>query len=582
MADRRLILCGSARLAAGQRDWAGAPGLRLRLGREKGQVHLRLDHLTRGMCANAPDEAVDLLEVAAYVYAADQAVTRGGTRQFDYGGRWRRHFRFEIPVRKPELWKSPAVADALSETLGFLSDDDYEFGFTRLADPPPLQRYLFDEGEGGEFEEAVLFSGGLDALGGAVLEVLRGQRRVVLVSHRPVSKIYARQCKLVQRIAEHVPRRDQRPLHLAVEVNAGKGLGREFTQRARSFLFAATAAAAARMCRLSRIRFYENGVVSLNLPLSPQVLGGRATRTTHPKTLYGFERLFSALFGRFRVENPFQWETKAGILAGVRAAGHGGLCGLTSSCAHTFEQTIEHSHCGRCTQCVDRRLTALAAGLTDAEDPAGMYASDVLTGPRDGADLIVIERYVGTLLRAGRFKDARSFLAAFPEVSRALPHVGLPAGEAAERIRALYARHAEQVSAGLAAAVRRESDGIVQWRRPANCLLSIVCGRGVRARASGRPQLTLDAATFEARLGSNACFLGNTMEWRLLARLNRRPGAFVSIDSLRDEVWEDSPAEKYTIQRTASNLRRKLRDSGMAEVVIDGSQKDYYRVLVGG
>jgi len=591
MADRRLILCGSAELAAGQRTWAAVPELRLRLGREKGRVHLRLEHLTRSMCANAPDEVVDLLEVAAYVYAADQAVTRGGTRQFDYGGRWRRHFRLEIPVRRPEVWRRREVIDALTETLGFLSDDDYEFGFSRLTAPPPLQRYLFDEGDGGDFEEAMLFSGGLDSLGGAVREILQGHRKVVLVSHRPVSKIYARQCGLVQQITQRLSRRDLRPLHVAVEVNKGRALGRDFTQRARSFLFAAVAAATARLCQLSRIRFYENGVVSLNLPLSPQVLGGRATRTTHPKTLSGFERLFSALFGPFRVENPFLWETKATILEGVRAAAHGDLSALTSSCAHTVEQTLEHPHCGRCTQCVDRRLTALAAGLNDAEDPPGKYASDVLTGPRDGADLIVVERYVGTLLRAGRFQDARSFLAAFPEISRVLPNVEGPAADAAERIRALHAKHAEQVTRGLAAVVRRDSEGIVRWRHPANCLLSIACGRGARpgaarqsaaAGAAGPPKLTMDVDTFEAQLGTKACPLGNTKEFHLLARLNRRPGVYVSVNSLRDDVWCDGETAKNTIQRTVSNLRRKLNEAKMTEVVIDGSQKDHYRLVLDG
>ena len=40
------------------------------------------------------------------------------------------------------------------------------------------------------------------------------------------------------------------------------------------------------------LRFYENGVVSMNLPMSAQVVGTRATRTTHPRVLAGFEQLF--------------------------------------------------------------------------------------------------------------------------------------------------------------------------------------------------------------------------------------------------------------------------------------------------
>jgi hypothetical protein len=78
-----------------------------------------------------------LVELAALVYVTDQAISRGGVREFEYGKRFNRHFRFEVQVRRPE------VLSALQDTLGFLSDDLYEFGFSRLSDPPPFERYLF-------------------------------------------------------------------------------------------------------------------------------------------------------------------------------------------------------------------------------------------------------------------------------------------------------------------------------------------------------------------------------------------------------------------------------------------------------
>ena len=62
-------------------------------------------------------------------------------------------------------------------------------------------------------------------------------------------------------------------------------------------------------------------MTSLNLPVSPQVLGGRASRTTHPKVLDAFERLFRELFQpEFVVDNPFQWMTKADVLSELRSA----------------------------------------------------------------------------------------------------------------------------------------------------------------------------------------------------------------------------------------------------------------------
>jgi hypothetical protein len=217
MAERHLILCGQASPTKHSRDWQNAPVLNLLIGEGRNDVHLRLDHLSKRLCANLPDVAADLLELAAYVYTADQAIKRGDWVQIDYGQRWRRYFRFEVPVRRPEIWRNAVVKEALTETLSFLSDDDYEFNFTRRHDPPPLSGYLFDDAEPNTgVEEVLLFSGGLDSLGGAVREILQGHRRVVLVSHWSNAKICARQRQLVTRLNEHIDRGRYHPLHVAI------------------------------------------------------------------------------------------------------------------------------------------------------------------------------------------------------------------------------------------------------------------------------------------------------------------------------------------------------------------------------
>ena len=62
----------------------------------------------------------------------------------------------------------------------------------------------------------------------------------------------------------------------------------EKTQRTRSFLFASLAFVLARMFGKERFTFFENGVISFNLPIAGDVLGARATRTTHPRVIRGF------------------------------------------------------------------------------------------------------------------------------------------------------------------------------------------------------------------------------------------------------------------------------------------------------
>ena len=115
---------------------------------------------------------------------------------------------------------------ALCETLGFLSDDEYEFNFKKLRREQPAARYLdfsHDPDAGFQAEEVMLFSGGLDSLGGAVHEVLDEKRSVALVSHRSSPKIDAKQQQLKRDFAA---RSSRKPLHVPVWVNKEKALGR--------------------------------------------------------------------------------------------------------------------------------------------------------------------------------------------------------------------------------------------------------------------------------------------------------------------------------------------------------------------
>src|SRR6185437_2244728 len=135
-------------------------------------------------------------------------------------------------------------------------------------DAPSLKGYI-DFGctpYEGLIEDVVLFSGGLDSLAGAVKESVIDKRRVLLVNHRTTEKVTPRHQHLLQTLLTHASGRE--PMHIPVRINKVKGLSREYTQRSRSFVFASLGATIATMIGLNRIRFYENGVVSLNLPPS--------------------------------------------------------------------------------------------------------------------------------------------------------------------------------------------------------------------------------------------------------------------------------------------------------------------------
>ena len=420
------------------------------------------------------------MEIAAYVYAADQASERGSASQFDYGLKWRRRFRFVVPVREPDVRNHSRVAEELVRTLSFLSDD-YEFAFTRQRNPTQWPEYLaYDPGVKPvtDVQEVMLFSGGLDSLAGAVDEVLTRGRKVALVSHRPVTKIDSRQLKLVDELGSRANPRALAPFHVRIVANKAESLGKDFTQRTRSFLFASSAAVIARMFGLDRVRFYENGVASCNLPICAQVRGGRASRTTDPQVLGGFERLFGLLFGRsFTVENPFFWKTRTDVIDGLRAAGQADLAAHSVSCAHTWQASRDQPHCGTCSQCVDRRLAALAAGLKDAEDPPRRHRVQLLTDRLDDVlEQTMVERIVGTARDVVRPGGPLAFVQRFGEASRLLRQLPGRTDEVAVRLFEMHRRHARQICDVLdrELAARGRSG---EWGTLApTCLLKVLAG----------------------------------------------------------------------------------------------------------
>ena len=182
MSREFLILCGGTRPGANARAWRKAEHILLEDPSRRGKVRLKVTDITGPLTSDLPDVVSDLLELATYVYCADQAASRGGTSEFDYGAKWRRHFRFEVPVRRPDVWN--ALSADLARTLGFLSDDDYEFGFVEHLSPPKFSEYLprMSAKEAGcKVDSVVLFSGRLDSLAGAVHEVFECGQRVALV-----------------------------------------------------------------------------------------------------------------------------------------------------------------------------------------------------------------------------------------------------------------------------------------------------------------------------------------------------------------------------------------------------------------
>ncbi len=332
----------STRIECGAAKPSQADAIALNVHGQGKNVNLRIDYITRAMVANVPDLLIDLLEIAAYVYCADQRVTRGGPTLANFAESWRRNMHFMIPVRELAVWQQQDVQRLLAETLGFLSDDSYAFEFRQARNPFSPRDLYFDNfiDVSADHEVVAMFSGGLDSFAGALQDLVLHRRSVCLVGHSSSPKVRHVQDALVDRLK--ASGLERRIAYMPVWVTNENSRPVDFAQRSRSFLFACLGLVIARMSGKDSITFYENGVVSINPPMAGDVVGGRATRTTHPQVFRRLEELFSLLLERsITIENPLQWMTKSEVAGLVRNADMVDVLALTNSCTRPQPASID-------------------------------------------------------------------------------------------------------------------------------------------------------------------------------------------------------------------------------------------------
>jgi hypothetical protein len=412
----------------------------------------RIDFDTTKLCAplvdDLPDVLADALELAAYVFCADRLVKRGGSKAGrGIGSEWQRHLRFRIPVRCSAVWQRADVHSTLVATLSFLSGDRFSFEFHASRRPVSLEPHLgFSDSNAQTIRPdlLLLFSGGLDSLAGVARDVIGAGRKAILVTHHSANAIIDLQHRLANEIEARTP--PGTVFYLPVRLRRGQDQPCEHSQRLRSFLFATLGMAYARMFGLDTVTFYENGITSFNLPIAEHVLGTRASRTTHPKVLASYGRLFSLLLGEpVSVVNPFLWQTKTDIVRTVASHGCADLIGLTTSCASVRDYSMTRRQCGVCSQCVERRMAMLAAGIDEKE----AYATDMLLGPVTAPTALTM--IGGHLLRARRLStmSRHAFLSNHGQAFRALGEIGPSVAEAAERTFLLHQRYGTEFVAAV-------------------------------------------------------------------------------------------------------------------------------------
>lgn len=392
-----------------------------------------------------PDKILDLLEIAAYVFCADRWLDRGGKDLVEYDA-WGRNIHYVVRVRDVAFWKAKEVSTALSEAITWATGDA-SHSFTFVGGHTTPATGLFDAAEfrldSNPETVVALFSGGLDSLTGAVRHLKQRVGQLCLVSHRSSTDVQNTQKNLLRALNTQYPDR----IHSYTFTCRLKGKrADEETQRSRSFLFCAIAYALAAALQQNRFCVFENGVTSLNLPKREGMGLARASRTTHPRTIRLFERLLTLVHSdTFSIETPFFWMTKTDVLRTLKDNGGAGLLDSSVSCTRTFENTDHKTHCGGCSQCVDRRFAAVAAELSE-QDHAGLYTTDFVNDPIDNPEIRTF--VVDYLAQAKEFATsssdgfARKYLS---ELAAIEDHVlDVPKTDRITALHALCSRHGQQ------------------------------------------------------------------------------------------------------------------------------------------
>ncbi len=308
---------------------------------------------------------MDILYISLAVYAADRLELRDNSEDS-----WTREFTIYMPVQNDEVWNDNKIL--LEEMLGFLTGDKWNFCFRKSMPCKKEEDYKLwlkkRKREIKNYSKVCMFSGGVDSFVGAVdlLESYNGN--VVFVSHYgggKGTKEYQDCLKKIFIQNYHVEDRDFCQFHAKV-IN-----GVEDTTRSRSFMFFAHAIViASALGGRTEIIIPENGLISLNIPLSYSRIGSSSTRTTHPYYMSMLQKLIDCLGLDLYFNNPYQFKTKGEMLVECRNIEFmKNNISNTMSCAHPDvgrnNGESKTRHCGYCLPCVVRQAAMKKANIKD-------------------------------------------------------------------------------------------------------------------------------------------------------------------------------------------------------------------------
>jgi len=301
------------------------------------------------------NEAIDLFYISLMVFYADRKIKRAKSNDA-----WTRDFKLYVPVLELDKWEHNKLL--LENMISYLSGDIWKFEF-RARQLNELEKKVKKgiEASKKKFtpDSFCMLSGGLDSFIGAI-DLLNENKNIAFVGHYSGGKgVKIYQDCIIQKLTEQYELKHEQFFNFF----AAPIKGTEDTTRTRSFMFFAHATIlASGLNKATNLFIPENGLISLNIPLTNTRIGSSSTRTTHPYYMGLLQELISNLGLQITLKNPYQFFTKGEMIQNCKNQTFlKANIEHTMSCSHPdqgrYLKETKPSHCGTCLPCVIRRAS---------------------------------------------------------------------------------------------------------------------------------------------------------------------------------------------------------------------------------
>lgn len=291
----------------------------------------------------------DLVEIMSHVYFTDIFTKRSKKNKLD----------IPVPVINLIFWAEKK--SEIEKLLNWVSEEQFNITFIQRADNLsdqynclPLQ----------SFNKTSLFSGGLDSLAGAFYNYNSGSNDDYLgfvnkneegTKQRKIATFYREVFKSSNEI---------------IIMDKPSGNKEHYIQSTRSLLYLALAIFKSHVNGSNEAKLFENGVLSLN----PELSNRYTTKTTHPKTIYMFNKILHDINQNLIIKTPFVFKTKGEIL-NVMDLNFKSQIKDTFTCGQSRTHP-ERTHKGQCGVCIPCLLRKISLSAFDNEEFDSKYQYD--------------------------------------------------------------------------------------------------------------------------------------------------------------------------------------------------------------